>query len=181
MTIKYIIKENIIKSPISSFIATSLVVIYLLFNMNILSEIPCGKNIGNVFFSNFTHIEYSHLISNIYSLYAISRIERQLGMKKFICLLIFLLMFNTIVTWLARLYIKNWNCSIGFSGILFGLLSWEIFSNKSVDINIIISIVILVITPSINGKNISFIGHLLGAISGIIGGLLWKILVKKGF
>ena len=147
--------------------------------MNILSQIPCGTNINNVFMSNFTHIDLSHLMSNLYALYAISRVEKQMGFKSFFWLLVFLLIFNTLVTWLARVYIKNWKCSIGFSGILFGLLTWEISSQKSVDINIIISIVIMVVTPSLNSTNISLIGHTLGAISGVIGGLLWKYLVNK--
>lgn len=165
---------NTSKLPVSSFIAISIIVIYLLFTTNIISEIPCGTSIHNIFMSNFVHIDAAHLISNLYALYAISRVEEKLGFKPFIWLIVFLLAFNTLVEYILRNVIKDMKCSIGFSGILFGLITWELLTTRKLDVQLIIAIVISVITPSIGNKKVSLSGHAVGALSGVVGGIIWK-------
>ena len=73
--------------------------------------------------SNFVHVDAAHLISNLYALYAISRVEEKMGFKPFIWLIVFLLSFNTLVHYMLRSVFKDMKCSIGFSGILFGLIT----------------------------------------------------------
>lgn len=165
---------NTTKLPVSSFIAISIIVIYLLFTTNIISEIPCGTSIHTIFMNNFVHIDGAHLISNLYALYAISRIEEKMGFKPFIWLIVFLLAFNTLVEYMLRNVIKDMNCSIGFSGILFGLITWELLTTRKLDVQLIISILISVITPSFSNKKVSLSGHVVGALSGVIGGIIWK-------
>ena len=160
--------------PISSFIGISMIIIFLLFNTQIITSIPCGKSVYDVFSSQFIHIDITHLISNLYALYAISRVENEMGIESFTWLLIFLLSFNTIVEFLLRQIYKDLPCSIGFSGILFGLMTWELVSKKKVDTELIIAIAIMVVGPSLNNKNVSFSGHLVGAISGVMAGIIWK-------
>jgi len=169
---------NTSKLSVSSFIAISIIVIYLLFTTNIISEIPCGTSIHNIFMSNFVHIDTAHLISNLYALYAISRVEEKMGLKPFIWLIVFLLSFNTLVEYMLRNVIKDMKCSIGFSGILFGLITWELLTNRKLDVQLIIAIVISVITPSISNKKVSLSGHAIGALSGVIGSLIWKKINK---
>ena len=44
---------------------------------------------------------------------------------------------------------------------------------------ILISIAGIVVTPSIQDPKTSLIGHAIGAIGGIIGGILWKSIGNK--
>jgi len=162
--------------PISIFIAVSIIVIFLLFNAKVINAVPCGKSIHEVFMSNFVHIDAMHLMFNLYALYAISRVEREMGFKSFIWLLIFLLIFNTLAEFLVRQVWKDSKCSIGFSGILFGLMTWELVSKKELDVRIMIAIVIMIVGPSLQNKHVSLSGHMIGAVSGIIAAVIWKFL-----
>lgn len=164
--------------PVSTFIAISLIVIFLLFNAKVVTSIPCGKSIHDVFMSNFVHIDTVHLISNLFALYAVSRVEMYMGFQPFICLLIFLLIFNTLAEVVAKRLFTSLNCSIGFSGILFGFMTWELASQMKVDVELVIAITIMIAGPSIQHSNVSLSGHLIGAISGVIAALLWKSLNK---
>ena len=156
--------------PVSTFIGLLLVIVYIMFKIN---SFPVGGcKIQHVFCSNFIHIELSHLFTNLYSLYVLSHIEQEMGLKSFMWLMAFLLTFNTVVEF-VWINIKGQYSSIGFSGILFGLTTWKLASNKTVDLNIILATLLMFLQST---KNSSLSGHLIGAISGIIGGLVWKII-----
>ena len=72
--------------PISAFIATVLIIIFLLSVTSVLKINLCNKDFMTVMYSNFIHTEFLHLMSNMYTLYVLSRIEEKLGYKKFILL-----------------------------------------------------------------------------------------------
>jgi membrane associated rhomboid family serine protease len=172
------IKKDPKDVPISVFISLSMIVIFLLFNAQVVTAVPCGKSVQQVFMSYFVHIDFVHLVSNLYALYAISRVEQEMGRESFIWLLIFLLAFNVLVELISKKIWKDLPCSIGFSGILFGLITWEMVSKKKLDVELMLAIVIMTITPSLRGKNISLSGHAIGAVSGIMAGILWKYINK---
>ena len=117
------------------------------------------------------------LLLCVTTLYALARVERDIGAKKFISLLLFLLVFNSIVEVAVYKIFPNIPCSIGFSGVLFGIMTWELVTTKELDFILLTSIVSMVAVPSIQNNNVSLIGHSIGAISGIIGGLIWKKLI----
>ena len=119
--------------PISSFIAVSIITIFSLYLTNVIKTIPCGDTVLSSFYSNFLHIEPAHLIGNLTALYALSRVERAIGSKQFIALIIFLLVFNSIVESIIHKRYPNIPCSIGFSGVLFGIMSWEMITNNKFD------------------------------------------------
>jgi membrane associated rhomboid family serine protease len=173
------IKKDPKDVPVSVFIALSMIVVFLLFNAKVVTAVPCGKSIHEVFMSNFVHIDTMHLMSNLYALYTISKVEQEMGFTPFIWLLIFLIVFNTIVEFIARRVWKNMACSIGFSGILFGLFTWELVSKKKFDVEMLIAIVIMVVGPSLKNKKVSLSGHAVGAVSGIIAGIIWKFINKQ--
>lgn len=166
---------NCKNTPVSVLISLSLIIVFLLFNTKVINALPCGKSIYEVFMSNFVHIDTTHLVSNLYALYAISRVEQEMGLKPFIWLLIFLLVFNTVGEFIVKYIWKDLPCSIGFSGILFGLMTWELVSKKNFDIELIIAVVIIVVGPSLKSTKVSLSGHIIGAVSGIIGALIWKV------
>ena len=163
------------KIPVSILVGIILIVVFLLYNTNILTKLPCENTIPNIFAGTFTHVEMAHLLSNLFALYALSRVEEEMGSKSFRWLLIFLLVFNTLIEYVVR-SIWDFKCSIGFSGILFGLITWEIVSNKNISIEVILSIIVIVIGPSMQNKQLSLEGHAIGAVSGIVGALLWKVI-----
>lgn len=159
--------------PISSFIAVSIVTIFSLWITNVIKTIPCGDTVLSSFYSNFLHIEPAHLVGNLTALYALSRVERAIGSTKFIVLIVFLLTFNSIVEAVMHKRYPNIPCSIGFSGVLFGIMTWEMVTNDKFDMVTFLSIIMLVIMPSMQNYKASLSGHAIGAIAGILGGLMW--------
>ena len=165
---------------VSLFIAVSVVIVFALYITTAIKTIPCDKNLMSVFLSNFVHLEPSHLIANLFALYNLARVEKQLGPKKFGCLIVFLLIFTTVTEVLAHKLFSELKCSIGLSGILFGIMSWELTTKKGLDLMIVLSIIGVVVTPTVqNSKGSSLLGHAVGAIAGVIGGILWKMVGNK--
>ena len=161
------------KVSVSISVGIILIIVFLMYQTSILTTLPCDKNILDVFASIFTHVEWSHLLSNLFALYVLSRIEIQMESKSFTWLLVFLLAFNTVVEYTVK-NIFDIRCSIGYSGILFGLMTWEILMEKSISIEVMLSIVVIVFGPGLNNKKISVEGHVIGAISGVIGALVYS-------
>jgi membrane associated rhomboid family serine protease len=160
--------------PVSVLLAVTLVVIFSLYLTNLLKAVPCGKKGLSILLGNFVHIDFYHLMANLFALYSLSRIEIRLGWRKFIGLVLFLLVCNTLAEVAVHMAYPNIPCSIGFSGVLFGMMAWELVSMKQLDIMLLLSILLAVVYPSFTSTNVSLSGHLVGAISGVIGGLLWK-------
>ena len=66
-------------------------------------------------------------------------------------------------------------CSIGFSGILYGVFTFEVISkHKYVDYKILGSIVLNIMFSKITNSKSSLYGHIIGVISGVCGALLYK-------
>jgi len=154
-----------------------LIFIYIFYRSQLLTQIPCDPTIVNSLYRHFVHIDLSHIVSNIFALIVLSKIENKIGSKKFFILLILLIILNTIFDYIFRIIVKNSKCSIGFSGILFGLLSYSLITNSNngkINLQIIALIIILTIEPSMKSKNVSLVGHSIGAISGIIIALFYK-------
>lgn len=160
--------------PVSVSIAILIIIIYSLYLTSAIRTLPCGKNLISIFYSNFVHTKISHLAVNIFALYALSNVEKDIGPRRFFGLIIFLLVFNTIVEFLLRKIFNSIPCSIGFSGILFGISAWELVTTREFDLLLILSIMAMVMVPSIEDKKASLIGHVIGSISGVIGGLIWN-------
>jgi membrane associated rhomboid family serine protease len=169
-----LLSKNLKSIPVTSFIAVSLIIIFSLYFTTIVKTIPCGKDILSIFFGNFVHTDPYHILANLYALYALSRVEKKIGTKQFFGLVVFLLIFNTLFETGLRYINKDLSCSIGFSGVLFGVMTWELTSRKEIDFYIVSAIVAMVLLPSMKNPNVSLSGHLTGAISGVIGGILWR-------
>ena len=165
--------------PVSVFLAVSIIVIFSLYATTALKEIPCGKDVMSLFYSNFVHIDIYHLLSNLFALYALSRVELAMGGKKFTALIVFLLLFNTVAEAIGNKIFRGLPCSIGFSGVLFGVAAWEMVTNKGFDWLVALSLVVMVAAPTIKNPKASLAGHAVGAIAGIVGALLWSKVAPK--
>jgi membrane associated rhomboid family serine protease len=170
--------EKFQETPVCVFIVISLVMTFSLYVTSIIKTIPCGSDFTSIFWSNFIHSDLYHLSANVFALYALSRVERKIGMRKFISLLVFLLFVNTLIEAGIKQIYPSMECSIGFSGVLFGIMTWELVQEKTIDSTLLLSIIALVIGPSLIDSSISIVGHSVGAFTGIVGGLLWKKLNK---
>ena len=164
--------------PVSSLLAVIIIVIFALYFTTAIKTIPCGKDVMSQFYSNFVHVKPWHLITNLFTLYALSRVEENIGSKKFFSLIAFSLVVNTLLEVGLHKIIKL-PCSIGFSGVLFSVITWEMVTTKTFDLYLLLSIFAMVIIPSLQSKKVSLTGHLVGAISGVISGLLWTKLAPK--
>ena len=175
------LKSNIINFkdiPVSIFIAVSLTVIFSLYLTTLIKTIPCQKDLMSSFLSNFIHTDITHLSINLFALYSLARVERDIGPKKFIKLLIFLLVLNTIIETISYNIFPSIKCSIGFSSVLFGVMTYELVTTKNLDWMLLASIIGTVILPSLKHQNVSLAGHSIGAVSGIIGGLLMNKFIR---
>ena len=145
---------------ISIFISISITLIYFLYNSNILTTIPCDQDFSSKLLSNFIHTNSVHLISNLMGLYLISELENRIGSSNFSILVILI----TIILSLFEYTVKS-GCSIGISGVLYGLVAYEMFKFKNIDYNIVLTLILLFLFSG-NSK-ISHTGHLLGFIAGL--------------
>jgi hypothetical protein len=160
--------------PVSLFLSVSIVLVFALYVTTVLKTIPCGRNILSSFCGNFVHIDLFHLAANLVTLYTLTRVERDIGAKRFSLLILFLLIFTSVMEVIAHKIFPDIACTIGFSGILFGIMAWELTTKRGLDLLVVISIVGVAVMPTIqNPKRASLLGHLVGVLSGIIGGLLW--------
>lgn len=160
--------------PVSIFLAVSIIIIFSLYTTTAIKTVPCGDTVMSSFMSNFVHVKPYHMMANLYALYAITRIEREIGPKKFFGLVIFILGMNVIAETSMKKLKPDLPCSIGFSGVLFGITAWDLVRTKKLDFYLVSSIICMVALPSFKSENISLLGHTVGAISGVISGLLWN-------
>jgi membrane associated rhomboid family serine protease len=160
-------KKNI---PVSIFLAIIIVFIYALYLTSVIKAVPCARNFVSTFLSNFVHIDPYHLVANLIAIYALSRVEEEIGAKRFIGLIVFLLVFNTIAETLLYKFTKI-PCAIGFSGVLFGVMTWEIVARHELNWLLLVAMIII---PSIQNPRASVISHAIGAFAGIVVGTFWK-------
>jgi membrane associated rhomboid family serine protease len=161
------LQNTIKKRPVSTFIITLLIIVFLLATTSVLKIDLCNKDFISNLYSNFIHFDILHLLSNIYGIYVLSRIEEKIGYEKFILLITILVIINTIFETILHKIIDT-KCSIGFSAILYGMFSWGLFSGcRNIDYHIVIAVIFDMISSKIN-TNISLVSHFIGFLSGII-------------
>lgn len=127
-------------------------------------------------YHSLTHGNLLHLAINLYTFYQLSILETQLGSKNYFILLIAILFLSSGIYLLMNklLYGNKIVCSVGFSGVLFGLIVWSRFiMNGSFNTTDMKMLLVLLILPTLRNPQISFMGHLSGLLAGLI---LWPIL-----
>lgn len=110
----------------------------------------------------FVHGDIYHLLTNGITLYNLLDLENRLSPQMFLLVVVFL----TVVTNFIHKAIDD-KCSVGFSGVLFGLVTIRLgLDGFSTDM--LIELAILLISPSLFSQNVSFTGHLAGVIAGLL-------------
>ena len=174
-------KDNILQNnACCSTLFLSLMIVSGLYFTSIIKRMPCGGNLTDRFYSNFVHTDFIHLIKNLYVLYSLSRVEKDLGSKTFTKLIVFLLISNTVIESIFRKIFPRITCSVGFSGILIGVTIFDLFNeDDKYDKGLLTSVVIEFFYPILKDNKVSMSGHITGMISGFISSIIWLKLYKK--
>lgn len=170
------------KFPVSSLIATLLILIYLLTITTVLKLNVCGKDFISNMKSHIVHQDFLHLLSNLYGLYVITRLEKLIGAKRFFILMFSILILNTLFETILHKII-DLPCSIGFSAILYGLFAWEISSgNSELKVDLFFALCFDMLSELFLSKNDvtkiifssrpAIVNHFVGLISGLLLGQL---------
>lgn len=174
-------RTEIQKVPITVGLAICLVSIYSLYASNTLTNPPYGTDPLSLTYRNFVHLDFVHLMSSLFALYTISPVEVYLGSKRFLSLLTFLVVFTTIVDVILYSIMPNISRTTGLSSILFGILTWELTTYQRFNFEIGSAIFALIAQKTLNDPSSSLILFGTSAISGIIGGIIWKTLDKSSY
>lgn len=169
--------NDVTHKPMCILLFSIIIIIYCFYITGAIKTLPCEKNFTSIISSNFVHIDYLHLLSNLYGIYAISRVEIKLGTIKFIILLLLMISLNTMFEIiLCNIFPNQIKCSIGFSGILYGVLMFEIIVQNNLDYRLLSSLITSAILPSAVNRKISLSGHIIGLLTGSLLGISYNTL-----
>lgn len=127
----------------------------------------CKTSMFNQLQQMFTHIDPTHLLANMYTLYNLSSLEKTYGSGTFGRLVLAIMVMNVVINNLMHKYLPL-TCAIGFSGVIFGLYMFKYFKTKEITAATLVAAMVMVIQPSIKNPRASFLGHLVGAFSGVV-------------
>lgn len=152
--------------PITTILITIMTLIFFkqghLFDTSI-----CSNTLANGIQRSFIHGNTSHLVGNMISFYYLSTLEEQIGSGNYLFLLGVILSITVLLEYsLDNTF--NIPCSVGFSGILFALLTYQYSKNKNLNMGMLASVIISVLEPSLKDPRASLIGHGVGALTGLI-------------
>lgn len=170
---------NFFKTQITLMIFLTIIFVFFMYQTGFLKTLPCGKDILSIFARNFIHIDPLHLISNITGLVILYKLESGIGMLKFLTIFTIILCLNSVIEWVLYNYVaKDMKCTIGFSGLIFGMALFELINGASCKIAAFVGILAMITIPSIKQNNVSIIGHLTGVLAGAIVGLGYKMMMN---
>ena len=165
------------RTPVTVIISAILVVVSLLFIFRQWVNLPCGHDVLSAFSRNFIHVDPLHLIINLYGFYRLSDLEFSLGSIRYLVLILVLSFFQTVLEWLyLTIRPLGVSCSIGFSGILFGILTFMFFFDRGIDFTLLSALLLSIVSSAATDRRISFTGHLFGVIAGLLTVCLSRIL-----
>ena len=158
-----------------NFLCVSIILIYFLYINNIFKNIQCNNTLSSQMTNILFHQNIFHIISNILGLYGLTYIEQKIGKKKFIILLIYLIICNSIIEVILNKITDNNECSIGLSGVIIGVFVWNKIVENDINKYLLLSITYYLLMPFVKPEiKITFNGHIAGVISGIIGGFFFN-------
>ena len=165
------------KVPIVTYTLIAVMVgIFLLYHGKALVAIPCGNDFVSILQSQFVHVNFVHIASNLFSLWYMANLERSMGLGKFLALVLVIAVLSSAADTLIGHVGGNRPCSIGFSGVLFGLVAWSVLTTGGFKWYNIAMVAGLLLTNM--GPHISVRGHVIGAVTGLVLALLYKLVPK---
>lgn len=133
-----------------------------------LREVPCEDTLFGAAQRPLLHGNWNHLLVNIAALGALAALETRNGSGSFALLLLFLFAAVVLFDWLLPASLDG--CSIGFSGVVLGVLVWDGFERGrySFSTATLLSLLWILVVPVMTNSRISFWGHLYGIIAGLL-------------
>ena len=155
---------------VSSLIGAILVAVFFL-----RPGVDCTNSLLSTAQREFIHIEPYHLVLNLYALYRISHLEGVVGSPKFAVVTALMVVASTVATHLLTKVLPI-KCSIGFSGVLLGLMAYA-FVTQSEKMTLLP--VVYLALSSVGGPNVSVSGHLIGIVCGTLIGVASRLVVSS--
>lgn len=162
--------------PVYVVVSLGLIVIAALYMTGVwdAQNVPCGESPFLIYQRQFIHVTLKHLLANLLVFFILSRIESNIGSYRFAFLLLQISILCVVIEYGLSRFI-DLNCAIGFSGVLFGLLVWELMQvNEPLSAPVVFTLLLIIILPSLSNPNASLMGHALGAATGAIVALYYK-------
>lgn len=163
--------------PVSIAVAAALTGVFAYEQSANAKPIDCSNTFGATLSRDFIHTEMPHFASNMLALFLVSNVEAQIGSVEFVAAMGSILLLSALLTMgLTRLF--NFNCSIGFSGVLLGMMAFALVSADSKVLNwsalgvLLLTSVAPLATPE---SRVSVSGHLIGIVSGLAVGLVYRL------
>ena len=103
----------------------------------------------------------------MYAFLQFSSIEKVLGSTQYLIIVLSLAVLQTLIEMISRNFI-DLTCSIGFSGVLYGILTWILLSGKQTNPKMIIAVLLSIFSSSAYDPRLSLSGHLMGVLAGFI-------------
>jgi membrane associated rhomboid family serine protease len=166
--------------PVTIALTAIVIGIYIFHEIRNGDDVDCNKNFSSVLYRNFVHLDVSHLMANLFGLFAIAYTEQYIKSQHFLGVLIFITLSVVFIEMMVGKVYKL-KCSVGISAIILGITTWEIVSGIRPSKLLISALVIsaLVAGPSLREDNVSLSGHLMGVVSGIIASFVLPAIKKR--
>ncbi|AEQ32833.1 Integral membrane [Acanthamoeba polyphaga mimivirus] len=127
-----------------------------------------SNELVNYSLRTYYHANIEHLIANSISLYYLSFLEDLLGHTQFAIAIIFIWLVSSMILYIIHAIMPSRKVyTVGFSGVIFGLIVIYYFSLNQ-NPGITMTGLIISILPQLVVPGISFEGHLSGIIAGVI-------------
>lgn len=153
---------NLVSLNVTDLVSLLFIVIYLVPN-NIIDI--CRSTLVNSFLRTVIHDNIAHLAINLASFRNISNaLIAKLSTKTYVQILILLWILDGLSDYFS---ISTKTCSVGFSGVIFGLITYY-FLEVSDDYMFVMSQLLLLLVPGLLIPGISNFGHMLGILNGFI-------------
>jgi membrane associated rhomboid family serine protease len=161
--------------PVTCSICMLLTIVFLMYGTQQIKK-PCGNDVVSIALSNFVTIDVAQLIINLYTMYALSYLEVQLGSARYLKLIVLSIGLNTGLEWGVHKKYTDLPCSLGFSGVIVSLILISITMNKNINVWVLSVLIIFSMYLTLRDSNSvsKYIGHVVGAVSGLMLGLMVK-------
>lgn len=162
-------------TPVFYVVALVLIVVYF-FVQPQLDGVPCGDSLGHAVQRPLLHGNTQHLMANLFAFGTLAALETRNGSTSFGLLVLFLFTVVVLLDLIMPASIDS--CSIGFSGVVLGLLVWDGFEKGMYSFNTatLLSLAWVLLAPVMSNSRISFWGHLYGIIAGLFAVALSRLI-----
>lgn len=157
-------------APVTLFIIIILIFVHFTGTAQALTD--CSTHtIPQYMKHSLVHADIIHLAVNLITFISLIYMEKKYGSTKYSVLIIILLFLSSFI----HLFIHFGSCSVGFSGVLIGLIIYHrmISNNFTFDIDFFKQLGFLLLVPWLMNPRISLTGHTAGAIAGLMLALVY--------